>query len=130
MPSDPEKANVSPEDADKAHMEDRRQFKREKISPHLKILFPDTGNTVGAFITNLSKGGVEVYTDHAIPAEGSVVLSISFSSEAGRGEEEVVDAEIRWMKKAGTRYLVGMAFSRVDRDKHPILCDILEFVEK
>jgi hypothetical protein len=110
-------------------MKDRRQHKREKISPHLKLLIQDTGESFGAFITNLSKGGLEVYTDHAIPENARVQLSISFTPEAGHGGEEVVEGEVRWVKTIGVRYLVGVSFSPIQPEKHPMLWDILQFVE-
>ncbi|MBI5197052.1 MAG: PilZ domain-containing protein [Nitrospirae bacterium] len=110
-------------------MKDRRKHKREKISPHLKIVIPATGESFGAFITNLSEGGVEVYTDRKISEGAQVQLFLSFTSKAGQGKEEVVEGEIRWVKSATTRFLVGTAFTKIDPAKHPMLCDLLKFVE-
>src|SRR5262245_25777455 len=110
-------------------MEERRKHKRDKISPHLKILFPDTGESFGAFITNISKGGVEIYTDHKIPDGADVELLLSFTSTAGSGKEEKVAGKIRWVKLSGKRYLVGTSFKNVDPATHPTLCDILDFVD-
>lgn len=110
-------------------MKDRREHKREKISPHLKVSIPTTGETFGAFITNISKGGLEVYTDHPIPAGSDVQLSLSFTPEAGRDKEEVVQGTVRWTKDSGKRFLVGTAFKAIHPETHPMLCNILEFVD-
>jgi hypothetical protein len=108
---------------------ERRKHKREKISPHLKILIPRTGETFGAFITNISHGGVEVYTDRIIPDGSEVQLSLSFTSEAGAGKEEVVAGDVRWVKPSNKRYLVGTEFKGLNPSDHPMLCDLLDFVK-
>lgn len=109
---------------------ERRRFRREKISPHLKVHLLDTGTTFGAFITNISKGGVEVYTDHPIPEGARARLSISFTTPPGQGTEEVVEAQVRWTKSFGTRLLAGMAFQNLSPQQQPILWEVLEFAEE
>jgi len=111
-------------------MEERRKHKREPLSPHLKIVIPDDDTSFGAFITNLSSGGVEVYADHGLSEGQSVLLYISFESDPKRGKNEVVEGTVKWVKNFGTRFLMGIEFQEIHPDKHPVLISFLKFLEK
>lgn len=109
-------------------MEDRRKYKREVISPHLKIVIPDTAESIGAFITNISSGGVEVYLDKKIDPGQVVELHISFETDPKTGHNEVVTGDIKWVKISGPRFLIGIAFKNVNSIEHPVLFEFLDFV--
>lgn len=110
-------------------MKDRRKYKRENISPHLKVVLPDTEQSFGAFITNISSGGVEVYADQKLEPRQEVQLHISFETDPKIGHNEVVNGEIRWVKISGPRFLIGIAFKNVNSGEHPVLSEFLDFVE-
>ena len=109
-------------------MENRRKYKRENISPHLKVVVPDTGLSFGAFITNISSGGVEVYADQKLETKQEVQLHISFETDPKIGKNEIVNGEIRWVKISGQRFLIGIAFKNVNSSEHPVLSEFLDFV--
>ena len=109
-------------------MENRRRFKRESISPHLKVVIPDSHKSFGAFITNISGGGVEVYADHRLEPGQEVHLYISFETDPKTGNDEIVGGSVRWVKLFGSRFLIGIAFKDVNPDNHPILSGFLDFV--
>lgn len=111
-------------------MENRRKYRREAISPHLKIVIPDTDISFGAFITNTSGGGVEVYADQRIEPGQHVHLYISFETDPKTGRNEIVGGDVRWVKLSGSRFLIGIAFKDVNPDDHPILTGFLDFVGK
>ena len=109
-------------------MENRRKNKREVISPHLKVIIPDSEKSFGAFITNISNGGIEVYADHRIEPGQEVQLYISFESDPKRGKDEVVAGNVRWVKLFGPRFLLGIAFKDINPVDHPVLTGFLDFV--
>ena len=111
-------------------MEDRRRYKREPLSPHLKIVIPQDDVSFGAFITNLSSGGIEVYTDHSLYEGQDILLYISFESDPKRGKNEVVEGTVKWTKNFGTRFLMGIEFKELNPDKHPVLINFLKFLER
>ena len=66
--------------------DDRRKHRRELISPHLKVVAPDSEQSFGAFITNISGGGVEVYSDSRLEQGQNVDLYISFETDLRPGK--------------------------------------------
>lgn len=110
-------------------MEDRRKHKRENISPHLKVVLPDTSQSFGAFITNISSGGLEVYADQRLESGQEVQLHISFETDPKTGKNEVVKGEIKWVKLSGQRFLIGIAFKDINSNDQPVLFEFLNFVE-
>lgn len=111
-------------------MEERRKHKREPLSPHLKIVIPDSNQSFGAFITNISSGGIEVYADQRLEADQDVLLYISFESNPRLGKNEIVNGIVKWIKLFGPRFLMGIEFKNINPIDHPVLSDFLEFVEK
>lgn len=109
-------------------MENRRRYRRETVSPHLKVVMPDSDQSFGAFITNLSGGGVEVYADQRLEPGQHVHLYISFETDPKAGKNEIVGGDVRWVKLFGSRFLIGISFSNVNSDEHPILTGFLDFV--
>lgn len=110
------------------NMDDRRKYKREIISPHLKVVIPDTDQSFGAFVTNISSGGIEVYADQKLEPKQEVQLHLSFETDPKSGQNEVVTGEIRWVKISGPRFLIGISFKNVNSTDHPILSEFLDFV--
>lgn len=110
------------------NMDDRRKYKREIISPHLKVVVPATDQTFGAFVTNISSGGIEVYADHQLEPKQEVILHLSFETDPKSGKNEIVHGEIRWVKISGPRFLLGISFKNVNTTEHPILSEFLDFV--
>lgn len=111
-------------------MEDRRRYRREIISPHLKVVIPESEQSFGAFITNISGGGVEVYSDHRLEPAQDVHLYISFESDPKRGKNEIVNGNVRWVKLFGSRFLIGIAFKGLNPNDHPVLSGFLDFARK
>lgn len=110
--------------------EDRRRHRRELISPHLKVVLPESNQSFGAFITNISGGGVEVYSDSRLEQGQDVDLYISFESDPKTGKDEVVKGSVRWVKLFGSRFLIGISFKNININEHPILSGFLDFVSK
>ena len=111
-------------------MEDRRRYRRDLISPHLKVVIPDSEQSFGAFITNISGGGVEVYADHRLEPGQDVDLYISFETDPKTGKNEIVGGNVRWVKLFGSRFLIGIAFRDINSNDHPVLSGFLDFVGK
>lgn len=111
-------------------MEDRRKYRREAISPHLKVVIPDSDQSFGAFITNISGGGVEVYADHRLEPGQDVHLYISFETDPKTGINEIIEGNVRWVKLFGSRFLIGIAFKNINPNDHPVLSGFLDFVGK
>jgi len=111
-------------------MDERRRHKRELISPHLKIVMPDSEQSFGAFITNISGGGVEVYADQRLEPGQYVHLHISFETNPRTGKDEVVEGNVKWVKLFGSRFLIGVEFKGVNPSDHPTLTGFLDFVGK
>lgn len=111
-------------------MEDRRRYRRELISPHLKVVVPENNHSFGAFITNISGGGVEVYADHKLEQGQDVHLYISFETDPKTGKDEIVNGHVKWVKLFGNRFLIGIAFKDINPNDHPILSGFLDFVGK
>ncbi len=110
--------------------DDRRKHRRELISPHLKVVLPENKQSFGAFITNISGGGVEVYSDSRLEQGQNVDLHISFESDPKTGKDEVVTGTVKWIKLFGNRFLIGIAFKGINTNDHPILSGFLDFVNK
>ncbi|MEK6560974.1 MAG: PilZ domain-containing protein [Nitrospirota bacterium] len=110
--------------------DDRRKHRRELISPHLKVVAPDSEQSFGAFITNISGGGVEVYSDSRLEQGQNVDLYISFETDPKTGKDEIVKGHVRWVKLFGSRFLIGIAFKDININDHPILSGFLDFVSK
>lgn len=109
-------------------MEDRRRYRRETLSPHLKVVIPESDHSFGAFITNMSGGGVEVYADQRLEPGQDVLLHISFETDPKTGKNEIVGGNVRWVKLFGPRFLIGLAFKDVNPNDHPVLSGFLDFV--
>ena len=110
--------------------DERRRHRRELISPHLKVVLPENNQSFGAFITNISGGGVEVYSDSRLEQGQNVDLFISFESDPKTGKDEVVTGSVKWVKLFGNRFLIGIAFKDINKNDHPILSGFLDFVKK
>ena len=109
-------------------MENRRRYRRESISPHLKVVIPGSNESFGTFITNISGGGVEVYGDHRLEPGQEVHLYITFDSDPKAGNDEIIIGNVRWVKLFGSRFLIGIAFKDVNPSDHPVLSGFLDFV--
>ncbi len=110
--------------------DERRKYRRELISPHLKVVLPANNLSFGAFITNISGGGVEVYSDSRLEEGQNVDLYISFESDPKTGKNEVVSGSVKWVKLFGNRFLIGIEFNNVNATDHPVLSGFLDFVDK
>ncbi len=111
-------------------MDDRRKYRRETIAPHLKVVIPESNQSFGAFITNISGGGVEVYSDQRLEPGQDVNLYISFETDPKKGKNEIVWGNVRWVKLFGSRFLIGIAFKDINPHDHPVLSGFLDFVGK
>lgn len=122
------KINIIRAYTERFNMEDRRKHRREAISPHLKVAIPDSESSFGAFITNISGGGIEIYADHSLEPGQDVNLYISFENDPKTGKNEIVYGTVRWVKLFGSRFLIGIAFKDVNPNDHPVLSGFLDFV--
>ena len=93
-------------------VQERRQFKRVKLSEPVQYHPKDSLNISGSLSRDISEGGLRLTTSEFIPLDTELALSIQLSAE------EVIDClgKVVWVEQLPhtERYQAGLKFEETD----------------
>jgi PilZ domain len=117
-------------------VEDRRQHKRESLAPFTEIFPEDGGEPVSGYPTDMSRGGLALESDAALPEGGRVTVGVHFEpvvaddAAAGDAPVEFVSAHITRVAKLGPRHKISVVFDDLSEAEHPLLWGVLSFIDR
>jgi hypothetical protein len=117
-------------------MHDRREHRRESLAPFTEIFPEDGGEPISGYPIDMSKGGLALECDVALPEESNVNVAVHFDTveegvddEAGNGPVEFVNAVVQRVESVGSKHKVSVAFTSLNEQDHPILSGVLGFID-
>lgn len=117
-------------------MEDRRQFKRESLAPFTEVFPEDGGAPLSGYPTDMSRGGLALEADDALPVGSRVNVCVHFDPVVADQDEdadapvEFVSAVVKRVAPLGKRHKVSVAFEGLTETDHPILWGVLSFIDR
>ncbi len=90
-----------------------------------QLIFPEE-SPIGAYTINVSYGGICLYTRQLVPADSDVLVKIFYPEHAVKDYAETIRGTVKWYRSVGNMYGIGIRFSSIDPDQHPVLLAMLE----
>ncbi|MBI5197637.1 MAG: PilZ domain-containing protein [Nitrospirae bacterium] len=110
----------------KKESQDGRIYARYGISSLAMVTIPGTGEVIDALVSNVSRGGVGIYTQSPLPVGLAVRIQVSFLQTNGNQEiTEIIPGRVIWVKPLHKHFVVGIAFTALDDHLHSNLIESL-----
>lgn len=107
-------------------MSEKRRFPRYGIAS-LAEIYLSSGETIEAFVSSISMGGVGIYSPSRIEVGTDLDVKISFLQTNGNEEvTEIIPGRVAWIREFYHNYVIGISFTTLDTVKHAKLLDYLE----
>ena len=90
-----------------------------------QLIFPEE-SPVGAYTINVSQGGICLYTSQLVPADSDVMVKIFYPDHSPKDYAETIRGTVKWYRAVGNMYGVGIKFTSIEPDQHPVLLSILD----
>jgi Tfp pilus assembly protein PilZ len=108
-----------------------REHARYGIASLAEVHYLESGVRVDGLVSNVSRGGIAIYTEEPLKTGQNVRVKISFLQTNGNQEiTEVIPGRVLWTKPLHNHYVVGIAFTSLDEHRHAVLLQNLEYAAK
>jgi len=118
-------------------VEDRRQHKRESLAPFTELFPEDGGEPVSGYPTDMSRGGLALESDVALPVDSRVTVGVHFdpvvADETGESDDapvEFISALVTRVAPMGKRHKISVVFEGLSEADHPLLWGVLSFIDR
>jgi len=118
-------------------LEDRRQHKRESLAPFTELFPEDGGEPVSGYPTDMSRGGLALESDVALPVDSRVTVGVHFdpvvADETGESDDapvEFISALVTRVAPMGKRHKISVVFEGLSEADHPLLWGVLSFIDR
>ena len=102
---------------------ERREHLRISLTGKVDIKAEGIIETLNCQAINISKGGAAIYSDKPFEINAELVLTIFFKNATENFEE--IAGKIRWIKPVGNVFAIGVQFSEISRESHPLIVSYL-----
>ena len=102
---------------------ERREHLRISLTGKIDIKAEGIIETLNCQAINISKGGAAIYSDKPFEINAELVLTIFFKNATENFEE--IAGKIRWIKPVGNVFAIGVQFSEISRESHPLIVSYL-----
>ncbi len=107
--------------------QEKRHYPRYGIASIANISFPGSDETIEAFISSISQGGVGIYSQQKIEIGTDIDVRISFLQTNGNEEmTEIIPGRVVWVKNIHQNFVIGISFATLDSVRHSKLLDYIE----
>lgn len=108
-------------------MQNKRQYLRFGIASIARISFPDSDETIDAFISSLGQGGIGIYSYQRLEIGLDINIQITFLQTNGNAEiTEIIPGRVAWVKEFQQNFVVGISFTTLDTLRHSNLLHYIE----
>ena len=104
----------------------RRAFERISLLGKVDIKSNDSGKIIPGYAINISTGGLALYSEAAFEINTELAITIYFKFDIGEKNEDITGL-VRWIKPIGDIFAVGVQFTEVSRETHPMIFSYLDF---
>jgi hypothetical protein len=99
---------------------------RANMMTALMVEYPGLSNPMAGVSHNVSFGGMGFYCEALIPSGTEVSLRICYSPENDFNFSEMVKGTVKWCKRIGKWYGVGVQFKDLDPQNQPLLYSYID----
>ncbi len=110
-------------------MQDRRQHERFSITSLADLEVQGTDERVEAYVMNVSRNGVGLYSPKPLEAGQAVTVNLTFNHHGELHTESIAGTVIRSNPHVGV-HLIGVRFDKLDEQQHPELINFIEERER
>jgi len=105
----------------------KRTHARYGIASLAEVTFPESGEAVDALVSNVSQGGIGIYSPVPLTVGRDVRVKISFLQTNGNQEvTEVIPGKVAWVKPLHNHFVIGITFTVLDSDRHSNLLNTIQ----
>jgi hypothetical protein len=87
------------------------------------------GPAVEALRPTIGWNGLGFYTRDTLPSQGPVRVRVHFQDRDGMLRQEEIPGRLAWVRPDGNFTAAGVAFDRLDPEKHPLVVSFLQYAE-
>ncbi|MBI4714473.1 MAG: PilZ domain-containing protein [Nitrospirae bacterium] len=110
-------------------MSDRRRHKRVGLVRQVEIAPLQRKKNVNALVVNISRSGLEMYSNVSFPEGTGIIVRMVFMDEEGVDRPEVVSGKVRWNHPLRDQYAVGVEFQELNERDHFMLLAYISYAE-
>ncbi len=108
-------------------MREKREFPRFGIASLAELSFSDSDETMNAFISSISRGGIGIYSPKKMKLGQNLYIKISFLQTNGNEEfTEIIPGRVVWIKEFHNSFVIGITFATLDSLRHSKLLSYIE----
>lgn len=104
---------------------ERREHLRSSLTGKIDIKTEGAIEPLHCQAVNISKGGAAIYSEKPFEINAELVLNIFFRNASGEKFEEIA-GKIRWIKPVGNVFAIGVQFTEISMEVHPLISSYLE----
>ncbi|HEX9759078.1 MAG TPA: PilZ domain-containing protein [Nitrospiria bacterium] len=108
-------------------IEERRKFRRPTLVACLEIKPLRKSKGVKGYAINVSYSGMGLYSQSSISKENELEIKVFYTDAPFEKEFEVYEGQVKWCRKIGDCFAVGVEFKNVDPHSH---CTLVSFLEQ
>lgn len=107
--------------------QEKRKYPRYGIASIATISFPDSDETIEAFISSIGQGGLGIYSHQKMEIGSDIDVRISFLQTNGNEEiTEIIPGRVVWVKNIHQNFVIGITFTTLDTVRHNTLLNYIE----
>ena len=106
----------------------QRKYKRVYRMASVE-LFIQGETPIEACSLNVSPGGICVYTLQFFPVDTEVKIRLFYTADKKDKIFEELQGEVRWYRRIGKFYRVGIAFKNIDPITHSVLLSLIQSLD-
>lgn len=103
---------------------ERREHLRISLTGKIDVKSQGITEPLICQAVNISKGGAAIYSEKPFDINTDLVLTIFFKNAAENFEE--IAGKIRWIKPVGKIFAIGVQFTEISSESHPLINAYLE----
>ena len=105
-------------------LSERRGHLRISLTGRIDIKKEGITAPLHCHAVNISKGGAAIYSEKPFEINAELVLTIFFKNATENFEE--IAGKIRWIKPVGNVFAIGVQFTEISIESHPLISSYLE----
>jgi len=111
-------------------MPERRRERRSSFYLKTEISIEGKNRKFGLLRSTISFGGIGGYTPDLVEAGSDVKISITFPQRSEESAVETVSGRVSWAQQDGNFNAVGIEFTDLQQEKHPLLHSYLQYLNQ
>ena len=109
-------------------VEVQRKYKRVFMKASVELLIQGK-KPIEASSLNVSPGGVCLHTQQYLLVDTKVKIRLFYTADRKDKILEELQGEIRWRRRIGEFYRIGIAFKNIDPDAHSVLLSLIQSLD-